>query len=121
MQGHSYQQQDADECYQNINNLLEVSTKYDNEEKEETNVVNDLFRVEFQVSMQNQELPDEPVSLSKETNRKLLCNIDNEGNPINHLPDGIQAVEKINLSGDLASLRTECLLKRDPSDSSNLS
>ncbi len=41
--------------------------------------------------MKNQEIPDEPEQIKYETNRKILCIIDNQSNPINHLHEGISA------------------------------
>jgi hypothetical protein len=52
-------------------------------------LISDLFKIEFEVKLQNADLPDEPPSLQKEFGYKLMCNIDNQGNPINFLEDGI--------------------------------
>lgn len=42
--------------------------------------------------LQNLEIESEPIQKKKDFTKKLVCIIDNQGNPINHLDEGIKAV-----------------------------
>lgn len=48
----------------------------------------DLFR------LKNTDIESEPLQIKQEKNKKLVCIIDNQGNPVNHLDEGIKAVNK---------------------------
>jgi ubiquitin carboxyl-terminal hydrolase 14 len=68
---------------------------YENVQGEQRNLIRDLFEIRFEVTLQNQEILDEQAKISFETNRKLMCIIDNESNPVNTLIDGIRVVSYI--------------------------
>ena len=51
----------------------------------------------MEVTFKNSEIPDEPETKSYESNKKFMCIIDNEFNPVNTLAEGI----KVSLEGNL--------------------
>ena len=56
-----------------------------------------LFGIELENTQKNKECADEEAQVSKENVLKLSCHIDNNNNPVNHLPEGL----KISLEGDI--------------------
>lgn len=62
---------------------------YENEMGEKVNLIKDIFDIEYEVSFQNQEIPEEQIEKKTEHSRKLMCNIDNQENPINQLTESI--------------------------------
>lgn len=45
----AFKQQDADECFQNIVQCLEPNTNYEDELGNKTNLVKDIFEIEYEV------------------------------------------------------------------------
>lgn len=92
--GH-HKQQDAEECYSNLLTAFKNSLKLP--EEEGGDLVEKLFGIELENTVTNSENKDEPPQLTKETQLRLSCHIDNNNNPINHLAEGL----KISLNGDM--------------------
>ena len=84
-EGHP-KQQDAEEC---LSNILETISPHLTVEGRR--LVEDLFTFEYKSTLTCQENPDEPPTLALEFSKKLMCVIDNQGNPVNILTEGIQA------------------------------
>jgi len=59
--------------------------------------VDNLFQIEFATTQTNIENLDEEIQYGFEANKRLTCVIDNQGNPIDHLIDGI----RVSLNGSL--------------------
>jgi ubiquitin carboxyl-terminal hydrolase 14 len=60
-------------------------------------VIGNLFEIELETELICAEVPDEPTTVQKEKVLRLSCHIDNNGNPINMLFEGL----KISLEGDI--------------------
>ena len=56
-----------------------------------------LFGLELESTLKNQEAPEEPEKVTKETVLKLSCHIDNNNNPVSSLADGLD----ISLVGEM--------------------
>ena len=84
-EGHP-KQQDAEEC---LCNILETISPH--LVVEGRRLVEELFTFEYQSTLKCQENPEEPPSLALEYSKKLTCIIDNQGNPVNILTEGLQA------------------------------
>ena len=97
-QGHP-KQQDAEECWSNI---LATLKNYHSSE-----LIKNLFEVEFTCKLTNQEAPEEEASSTTEVAQKLACHIDNENNPINYMQEGI----KTSLTGSMTKFSP--MLNRD--------
>jgi len=94
--GGAYRQQDADECFQCILDIVSANVDYEDQEGTKHNVIDYLFRVQYEVTMKCVENPDEPIEIKSETQRKLPCIIANDANPINHIHEGIKiALEEV--------------------------
>eukprot|EP01017_Pseudomicrothorax_dubius_P034237 TRINITY_DN466_c0_g1_i1.p1 TRINITY_DN466_c0_g1~~TRINITY_DN466_c0_g1_i1.p1 ORF type:complete len:351 (-),score=114.95 TRINITY_DN466_c0_g1_i1:707-1759(-) len=89
--GRAFRQQDADECFQSLLESIYPTLSLENLEGETVNLIDHLFRIDFETEIKNTENPEEPSIVSNESQRKLACIIDNQGNPVDHLPDGIKA------------------------------
>lgn len=115
-----YKQQDADECFSSILDMVYPYLTYENEEGDKFDLVDYLFKIELQATLTCIENPEEPPEVKTETLRKLPCIIDNQSNPINHLHEGIQAgleetLEKNSPSlGRLAQYKKVSRLKKLP-------
>lgn len=56
-----------------------------------------MFEIELETELVCAEVPDEPTTVQNEKVLRLSCHIDNNGNPINMLFEGL----KISLEGDI--------------------
>lgn len=83
--GHGFQQQDADECFQQL--LSAIEPAFDEGGK---NAIRDLFEMRMRVQFVNKETSEVEGAESVEMTKKLACIIDNQFNPINSLQDGIK-------------------------------
>ena len=83
--GHG-KQQDAEECMTSILECLRPNLIV-----EGRNLIDELFKFEYQSVLSCIDNPDEPPSLILESAKKLTCVIDNQGSPVNLLTDGLQA------------------------------
>jgi ubiquitin carboxyl-terminal hydrolase 14 len=81
-----FQQQDADECFQNMLATIEPALKVKNQ-----SLIDKMFSFEIKYKISNAENSEEPDSFHFENMRKLSCIIDNQNIPINMLSEGIQA------------------------------
>jgi len=59
-----FKQQDADECFQNIIGCLDASCQYENEEGIKNSLIKNLFELEFEVTLKNEDLPEEPEKVT---------------------------------------------------------
>ena len=84
-----FQQQDADECFQNLLTVLE--TTLTSKKNKGGNVIEDLFRFNIVFELSNREDETEAKTQTYEVFRKLGCLIDNQANPVNTLAEGIEA------------------------------
>ena len=86
-------QQDADECWQKLINLLsKVVMVHNPKTNKEINLIDSLFEIEFFDTVSCPDLPDEKPKETFSTTRRLSCIIG--GNPevkINTLSEGITA------------------------------
>lgn len=64
--------------------------KEEGKEEEERNLMGDLFDIEFETSMKNLELEAEEVVVKEEKTKKLSCVIDNQGEPVDNVLQGVQ-------------------------------
>ncbi|KAL4446057.1 hypothetical protein ABPG74_011049 [Tetrahymena malaccensis] len=85
----AFKQQDADECFQNVIQCLEPQTNYEDELGNKTNLIKDIFEIEYEVKQTNNDNIQE-VSIKSERSKKLMCTIDNQSNPVNQLTEGIE-------------------------------
>lgn len=53
--------------------------------------------IERLARLKNTEIEMEPAVVQSEKMKKLVCIIDNQGNPVNHLDEGIKAVKSIKI------------------------
>lgn len=83
-----FQQQDADECFQNILNMVDPSVSTGK------SLVDQLFSFDVEYTFSNTENEEEPSYTNLETLRKIPCIIDNQANPVNTLTEGIEAVRR---------------------------
>ncbi|KAM3136181.1 hypothetical protein pb186bvf_011640 [Paramecium bursaria] len=89
--GHGgFKQQDADECFQNILTKIQPQCQI-RTGNQDVNLLKHLFEIQFESIIQTPELPDEQPQFQKSTDRKLMCIIDNNNNPVNTLTEGIKA------------------------------
>ena len=51
--------------------------EYETIEGNKSNIIKDLFEIEFEVKFQNNDIPEEEISVVTEFNRKLICIIEN--------------------------------------------
>ncbi|CAG9313885.1 unnamed protein product [Blepharisma stoltei] len=86
-----HKQQDAEECLTNVLETARTQLNMPNATGWSGNVIEDLFGIEFQTTIKCEESPEEPPQMMVEYSKKLMCIIDNEGQPVDHLPDGIRA------------------------------
>jgi ubiquitin carboxyl-terminal hydrolase 14 len=115
-----YKQQDADECFQGIIDIIFPYLQIQNEEGDKFDLIDYLFRVELETTFKCIENPEEEPQSKSEFIRKLSCIIDNQNNPVNHLAEGIQAgleevIEKNSPSlGRLSQYQKTSKLKKLP-------
>lgn len=83
--GHG-KQQDAEECLSSIVECIRPNLPH-----EGRLLVDDLFTFEFQSVLTCAEMTEEPPTFAIESSKKLMCVIDNQGNPVSLLTDGIEA------------------------------
>jgi len=57
----------------------------ENEEGEKVNLIKNIFEIEFETVLKNLEIPEEPVTIKQETNKKLMCTIDNNIKAVNSI------------------------------------
>ena len=88
-----FQQQDADECFQNLLTVMEPVFP----NKSGGSLIEELFGFNVQFELKNTEDENEPATTNFETMRRLPCIIDNQASPVNTLTEGIEA----GLVGDL--------------------
>lgn len=79
-------QQDAEEC---LSNILEAISPH--LVLEGRRLIEDLFTFEYRSTLACQENTEEAPGIALEYSKKLMCIIDNQGNPVNILTDGLQA------------------------------
>lgn len=91
-----YKQQDAEECFSTMLDTLSQKLFVQDEHGNSVNLVNSLFNIEYRTEMKCAEC-DEAPEYSYETGKKLMCIIDNQSKPIDHLADGI----RVSLMGEL--------------------
>lgn len=91
-----FKQQDADESFQSIVQVLEQTMQEEGKE-EERGLLGTLFDIEFETSMKNLELEAEETLLREEKTKKLSCVIDNQGEPVDNVLQGVQ----VGLTGQL--------------------
>lgn len=85
----SYQQQDADECFQLI--LHQIAPLLETEiQQNQIGLVNKLFEIRFGSKLVNKEDPNDATDTKVEINNKLTCIIDNQMNPVNNISEGIK-------------------------------
>ena len=80
--GHG-KQQDAEECLSTILECIRPNLP--------NPLVDELFNFEMQSVLTCAEMTEEPPKFAFETAKKLMCVIDNQGNPVSLLADGIEA------------------------------
>ena len=81
----TFEQQDADECFQGILSTIEPAMSTPNGSS-----ISDLFSFHVKYTWKNTQTTEEPETYSDEVLRKLPCIIDNQAHPINLLTEGIQ-------------------------------
>lgn len=98
---------------------MEPNTNYEDELGNKTNLVKDIFEIEYEVKQINNDNPDE-VTIKSETTKKLMCTIDNQSSPINQLEEGISAtlqgsLEKTGVDGNMHVFSEIRRIKKLPS------
>lgn len=88
--GH-HMQQDAEECWSQLIDAFKRANLKKEIDGKQVNLVDHLFDIEFESTTKNALNPDEPAQIDYETQKKLLCQIDVGGQPINSIQDGIEA------------------------------
>lgn len=99
-----YKQQDADECFQSMLDVVYPHLSYENEEGDKYDLIDYLFRIELEATLRCAENPDEEPQVKTESLRKLPCIIDNQNNPINNLSEGIKIALEENIEKTSPSL-----------------
>ena len=92
-----HMQQDSDEFFQALMRSYESTNMKFIIGDEEKNLVNHLFEIEFEVTVQNTMSDEEEKQVTYEKSKKLMCHIDGAGKPINHLMDGLN----LSLEGEI--------------------
>ena len=102
----SYQQQDADECFQILLQEMAVVLKTPKnpndieveepiiqlqDEAEQDNLIHSLFRIKMNVVFQNQENPIDKQDAPAEFTNKLTCIIADQTPPITYVNEGVKA------------------------------
>lgn len=88
-ESNSYQQQDADECFQLI--LHEIAPLLENQISQgKIGLVNKLFEIRLTSKFVNKEDSDDNSGTKLEVTNKLSCIIDNQMNPINSIGEGLK-------------------------------
>ena len=88
-ESNSYQQQDADECFQLI--LHEIAPLLELEIQEgKIGLVNKLFEIRLMSRFVNKEDPNDVSDSKLEVTNKLSCIIDNQMNPVNNIAEGLK-------------------------------
>lgn len=85
-QSGTFKQQDADECFQKLVRTIDpfVSTG--------KSAIDELFGFQLETTLKNTENEEEAAESMIEESNKFNCIIDNSGEPINLLTEGIEAV-----------------------------
>jgi len=85
----SFQQQDADECFQLI--LHEIAPLLESEIKQGTmGLINQLFEIRLNTKLINKQDNNDSSEPRLEMTNKLSCIIDNQMNPVNDITEGIK-------------------------------
>lgn len=92
-----HMQQDSEECFNSILRSYEASNMKISIGDDENNLINHLFDIEMKVTVENTIAEEEEKQYSFEKQRKLLCHIDGQGKPINHLMEGLS----LSLEGEI--------------------
>jgi len=102
-----YKQQDAEECW----GVIMENVKHRLFSQQGESLVENLFNIELRNTMECQEA-QEPLDMSLESAIKLYCIIDNQGNPVNHLMEGIKAGLEGNIEKHSESLGRNAIYKK---------
>lgn len=100
-------QQDAEECMTSILECLRPNLVF-----EGRNLIEELFTFEYQSVLNCMDNPEEPPKLILESNKKLMCVIDNQGNPVNFITEGLQAGLEGNLEKFSESLQRNAIYSK---------
>jgi len=109
-----YMQQDAEECYTNLLQLLQINLPKIGEEKDgkptpTSNAVSDLFEINLKTVWKNLETDVEPPETKIEKSLKLSCHITKD---TNFLIDGLRNGLSETISKNSSVLNRECQYKK---------
>lgn len=104
-------QQDAEEFWNGMMRALgTVQVEIGDEKKD---LASQLFGIDLDITLKNQEVPDEPEVKQKDKSMKLSCFIDAGANPVNHLSEGVA----LSLTGEVEKFsevaQRNCVYKRE--------
>lgn len=103
-----HKQQDAEECLTNVLETVRTQLHLPNH----VSVVDELFGIEFQTTIKCEEAPEEPPQMMVEFSKKIMCIIDNEGSPVDHMADGIKAGLEGSIEKNSPSLERNAIYKK---------